>query len=116
MLESVYRTAEEAPLSTQPRPPLGPTRVTVVESPSCHYCADAHEALEQLTADGHALEVTTLDVRAPAGQDLMRRHGVAISPLILVDGAFFSQGRLPRRKLTRLLQSSTERRLQSRGV
>ena len=103
-------------MSTHPGLPPRPTQVTVVESPSCHYCADAHQALEQLAADGDALEVTTLDVRAPAGQDLMRRHGAAMSPLVLVEGAFFSQGRLPRRKLARLLQSSVGRRLEARGV
>ncbi len=116
MLESIYRTAEEAPLSTHQGRPHGPLKVTLVQSPACHYCADAHAALKQLTADGHALEVTTLDVRAPAGQDLMRQHGAAMSPLVLVDGAFFSQGRLPRRKLTQLLQGRTGHRLESRGV
>ncbi|GAA4409440.1 hypothetical protein GCM10023168_28210 [Fodinibacter luteus] len=96
-------------MSTHPGPPHGPIKVTVVESPSCHYCADAHQALEQLTGDGHPLEVTTLDVRDPAGQDLMRRHGAGMSPLVLVDGAFFSQGRLPRRKLARHLRKCAER-------
>ena len=90
-------------MSTRPGPLLGPPQVTVVESPSCHYCADAHQALNRLAEDGHTFEVTTLDVRDPAGQDLMRRHGAGMSPLVLVDGAFFSQGRLPRRKLARQL-------------
>ena len=92
-------------MSTRPGPPNGPVRVTVVESPSCHYCADAQEALQRLADDGHPFEVTTLDVRDRAGQDLVRRHGAAMSPLVLVDGAFFSQGRLPRRKLLRLLEN-----------
>ena len=96
-------------MSTRPVPPNGPIEVTVVESPSCHYCADAHQALQRLAAEGHAFSVVTLDLRTPAGQDLMRTHGAAMSPLVLVNGAFFSQGRLPRRKLTRLLESSTGR-------
>lgn len=94
-------------MSTRPGPPNGPTEVTVVEAPSCHYCEDAHEALEKLAADGHQFRVITLDVREPAGQDLVRQHGAGMSPLVLVDGAFFSQGRLPRRKLARLLEPST---------
>jgi glutaredoxin len=93
-------------LSTRPGPPDGPTEVTVVESPSCHFCADAHQALDQLAADGHTFRVVTLDVREPAGQDLMRQHGAGMSPLVLVNGEFFSQGRLPRRKLTNLLERS----------
>ena len=91
-------------MSTRPGPPLGPPQVTVVESPSCHYCADAHQALNRLAEDGHIFEVTTLDVREPAGQDLMRRHGAGMSPLVLVDSVYFSQGRLPRRKLARHLR------------
>ena len=90
-------------MSTRVDPQHGPVQVTVVESPSCHYCADAHEALQRLAEDGHVFEVTTHDVRDPAGQQLMRRHGAAMSPLVLVDGDFFSQGRLPRRKLARHL-------------
>jgi glutaredoxin len=104
-------------LSTRPGPPNGPTEVTVVESPSCHFCADAHQALAQLAADGHEFRVVTLDVRDAAGQDLMRRHGAGMSPLVLVNGAFFSQGRLPRRKLTKLLQHSTGHTVvESRGA
>ena len=108
---------QEAPLSTRPGPSHGPVQVTVVEAPSCHYCADAHEVLQQLINDGHPIDVSTLDVRDPAGQELMRGHGAAMSPLILVDGAFFSQGRLPRRKLARLLTNRpASRPLESRGV
>ena len=91
-------------MSTRPGPLPGPPQVTVVESPSCHYCADAHQALARLAGDGHTFEVTTLDVRDPVGQDLMRRHGAAMSPLVLVDGVYFSQGRLPRRKLAHHLR------------
>ena len=78
----------------------------MVESPSCHYCADARQALSRLAEDGHTFEVTTLDVRDRAGQDLMRGHGAVMSPLVLLDGVYFSQGRLPRRKLARYLQRS----------
>ena len=109
--------SEEAPLSARPGPPNGPIEVTVVESPSCHFCADAHQVLEQLAADGYMFRVVTLDVRDAAGQDLMRRHGAGMSPLVLVNGAYFSQGRLPRRKLTKLLESSTGyATVESRGV
>jgi hypothetical protein len=51
--------------------------------------------------------VTTVGIREPAGQELMRRHGAGTSPLVLVDGVFFSQGRLPRRRLARRLRRST---------
>ena len=104
-------------MSTRPGMPDEPIRVTVVEAPSCHHCAEAHEVLEQLVDHGHPLEVTTLDVRDAAGQDLMHRFGAAMSPLVLVDGAFFSQGRLPRRKLDRMLATRVAASyLESRGA
>jgi glutaredoxin len=104
-------------MSTRPGPAKWPIQVTVVEAPSCHYCADAHQALEELAADGHTFGVVTLDLREAAGQDLMRRHGAGMSPLVLVNSAFFSQGRLPRRKLAKLLESSTRHAaLQPRGA
>jgi glutaredoxin len=92
-------------LSTRPGPQNWPIEITVVESPSCHFCADAQQALEELAADGHTFDVVTLDLREAVGQDLMRRHGAGMSPLVLINGTFFSQGRLPQRKLARLLES-----------
>ena len=89
----------------QPHPPphdQQPVRVTVVESPACHYCADAHQVLAELAAT-FPLVVDTLDARSDAGRLLMAKHRAAMSPLVLLDGAFFSHGRLPRRKLTKVL-------------
>ena len=80
-----------------------PVQVAVVENPGCHFCDDAHAVLAGLARDGHAIQVTSLDARAADGQALMREHRAAMTPLVLVDGSFFSQGRLPRRKLLRLI-------------
>lgn len=79
-------------------------RVTVVESDACHFCEEALEALAELSTH-YPLVVETLDVRTEAGQELMGRHRAALSPLVLVDGDFFSHGRLPRRKLTKLVHA-----------
>lgn len=79
-----------------------PVRVTVVESPACHYCVDAHQVLADLAAT-YPLVVDTVDARSDAGRLLMAKHRAAMSPLVLLDGAFFSHGRLPRRKLTEVL-------------
>ena len=101
----------------QPRGPVVRTvRVTVVEAPACHYCADALETLHSMalemantTADNPApstlLEIETVNLRDPRGAALVREHRAAMSPLVLVDGEFFSQGRLPRRKLEKLLRA-----------
>ncbi len=79
-----------------------PAQITVVESEACHFCADAQHVLSGLAAT-FPLTVDTVDVRTAAGRDLMTRHRAAMSPLVLLDGAFFSSGRLPRRKLTKVL-------------
>ena len=84
--------------------PSREVRVTLVEAPGCHFCADAHEALAAVAEDGHRIEVSTVNALSTEGRALMQRHRAALSPLVLVEGAFFSQGRLPRRKLVRLLE------------
>jgi len=80
----------------------GSALVTVVTARGCHLCEDARQALAAL---GRAYPLTVQEVAAhsPAGQALALEHGTGIYPLVLVDGAFFSAGRLPRRKLVRRL-------------
>lgn len=80
-----------------------PSRITVVESEACHFCDDARRALSDL-ATRYPLTVATVDVRTGPGLRLMHVHRASMSPLVLVDGEFFSQGRLPRRKLVELLE------------
>jgi hypothetical protein len=91
-------------LSTNPISAVAPTRVIVVESDACHFCDDAHRVLEEL-AVRYPLAIDTVSVRTAAGQELMSSHRAALSPLVLLDGTFFSHGRLPRRKLTKVLHA-----------
>ena len=79
-----------------------PAQVTVVTAPACHLCADARSALAEL-ARQYPLTVTVVTAGSPAGQMLAGRHRTGMFPLVLVDGMFFAAGRLPRRKLVRLL-------------
>ncbi len=83
-----------------------PARVTVVTASACHCCEDALEALSGL-AQEHSLTVRVLDAASESGQALLGRCGSGMFPLVLVDGEFFSAGRLPRRKLARLLTVRT---------
>lgn len=73
-----------------------------MHAPACHLCEDADEVLLEL-GPSYALVVEHVDSRSERGQALVRTHRPAMNPLVLVDGAFFSSGRLPRRKLTALL-------------
>jgi glutaredoxin len=81
----------------------GPHRITLVQSEGCHFCDDAHRAVTDL-ARTYTLEVDTVDAHGELGRWLMQTHRASMSPLVLVDGEFFSHGRLPRRKLEHLLR------------
>lgn len=84
------------------QPVFEPAHITLVESEACHFCEDAHRALAELAAT-YPLTVHTVDVRSEIGQHLMQTHRASMSPLVLLDDAFFSNGRLPRRKLAKAL-------------
>ena len=77
--------------------------VTVVHAPACHYCQDAQDALREL-ATGVDLDVRVVELESAQGADLVARHRPAMNPLVLVDGQYFSSGRLPRKKLRALLE------------
>ena len=87
-------------------PPTGkvgvPVVVTVVEAPACHLCEDAKSALAVL-AQTYPLRVEVVSLTEQAGRVLMQVHRAPMSPLVLLDGVYFSSGRLPRRKLEKRL-------------
>lgn len=82
------------------RPPLA---VTVVDAPGCHFCEDAEAVLSELSGQ-FGLEVSRVPIDSNEGRALTARHRPALSPLVLLDGQFFSSGRLPRKKLIRVLE------------
>ena len=84
--------------------PRSPAQVTVVHAPACHFCEDAEAQLAGL-AQRFAMEVRRVELDSPEGRDLVARHRPAMNPLVLIEGQFFSSGRLPRKKLSRLLET-----------
>jgi hypothetical protein len=76
--------------------------VTLVEAPACHLCEHAKSALAVL-GQSFPMTVRVLSIDDEAGRALMEQHRAPMSPLILLDGQYFSAGRLPRRKLERRL-------------
>jgi len=76
--------------------------VLVVSSPACHFCEGAIEVLGSLSRE-FPLVVKVVDIRSEEGNEITRAHRFALSPGVLVDGEFFSSGRLPEKKLRRLL-------------
>lgn len=81
--------------------------ITVVHNAGCHYCDDAHSALAEI-ATQQQIHVRYMDADSPEGTQLLAHHRAPMLPLVLVDGQFFSYGRLPRRKLVALLQNKAK--------
>lgn len=82
--------------------------VLLVTSPACHFCEEAGEALEELSGE-FPLEVRVIDIRTEEGAEVVRIHRPPMPPVVLVDGEFFSFGRLPLKKLRRHLENRVEK-------
>lgn len=72
-------------------------------SASCHLCEDAQEASAEMAAD-FELDVRIVDAASSEGWALLSRYGAGLLPLAILDGEWFSAGRLPRRKLRKVLE------------
>lgn len=75
-----------------------PARVTVVTAPGCPFYAGVVNALDKL-AERHDLTVIEVLAQTPAGVVLVDEFRPAMMPLVLVDGAYFSEGVLPVERL-----------------
>jgi glutaredoxin len=91
------------------------TTITIVQAPACHFCADADQILSDL-ADRYPVQLIRLDMRTSEGLLLTQQHRAAMSPLVLVDGQFFSQGRLPRGKVRQLTSALDRAATATRGA
>lgn len=85
--------------------PVTVPELTLVTSPACHLCDDARTALHELAAD-RQVRLRIIDIESSEGLALVARHRPAMNPLVLLDGEFFSSGRLPRGKLRKRLSRS----------
>jgi hypothetical protein len=54
------------------------------------------------------MTVRVVSIGDEAGRALMREHRAPMSPLVLLDGEYFSSGRLPRRKLEKRLAKARQ--------
>lgn len=80
-------------------------QITLVHSEACHFCDDALDALTLMSKD-HPISVQVVPLTSRLGLDLVARHRPAMNPLVLVDGRYFSSGRLPRKKLLKYLMAA----------
>lgn len=79
-----------------------PVMVTLVHAPACHFCQDAIDALAELERE-LPVRVELVEATGAVGQALVREHRAPMFPLVLLDGGFFSYGRLSSRKLRKAL-------------
>lgn len=54
-------------------------------------------------AERYPVDLRRVEMTSPDGLALLAAYRPAMNPLVLVDDAYFSSGRLPRHKLTALL-------------
>lgn len=80
-----------------------PVPVVVVTAPACHLCDDALHRLRAAAAAAR-LDVRVVELESPEGRELVAQHRPPMSPLVLVDGVFFSSGRLSQRKVDALVR------------
>ena len=80
--------------------------VVVLSSPACHLCEDATEVLGELERE-FPIRVHEAGMDSLEGRELVRIHRPAMPPAVLVDGALFSVGRLPRKKLRSFLERAS---------
>lgn len=77
-------------------------QVTLVHAEACHFCDDAGAVLAEYARE-FPLDIRLVALESPEGAEAVAAHRPAMSPLILIDGQYFSSGRLPRKKLRALL-------------
>jgi len=78
--------------------------LTLVVSSSCHLCEDAKLVLEEIASE-FRLALRLVDAASPEGWALLARYRAGLLPLAILDGEWFSAGRLPRRKLRKALEA-----------
>lgn len=78
--------------------------VTVVTTNACHLCDDAIDVLMK-NAARYQIDVREVPSSCAEGSELITHHRPPMSPLILINGEYFSSGRLPRRQFRDYLQA-----------
>lgn len=81
--------------------------VTIISSADCDNCTEVKEFLEQLRLEQPALAIEELKIDSPGGQELAIEHGILASPGLLIDGKFFSMGKVDKEQLEEKLRSKS---------
>ncbi len=79
------------------------TQVLVLTSVGCHLCEDAKEGLTELASE-YPMEIREVDLASAEGASLAERYHPPLPPAVIVNDNLFSSGRLPRRKMRKMLE------------
>jgi hypothetical protein len=77
--------------------------IVLITAPDCHFCTDGKAVLARLAAH-YPLTVREIAWSSADGQALVARHGILFPPGLLIEDEFVGFGRVPERKLRRLLE------------
>lgn len=77
-------------------------QVTLLVTAGCHLCEHARVELARRAEHGE-LDLAVVSLDSDHGRALQARHRPLAFPLVLIDGRWFSAGRLPQRRLDRAL-------------
>lgn len=80
--------------------------VIIVRSPACHLCEDAIRVFDE-TRGRFRLDVRVVEIDSKEGRAIVTHHRPPLLPAVLIDGRLFSSGRLPGKKLQRMLERVT---------
>jgi len=79
------------------------TEIVLLTKSECNFCEQAKEALVRLATE-YPLEVREVALDSEEGRRLAAGAGAPFPPVVFVDGAPFSYGRLSERKLRKALR------------
>ena len=78
------------------------TEVVLLTTTDCSFCQQAKEVLGRLSSE-YELDVNEVPLDSNQGKELAKTAGAPFPPVVFLDGAPFSYGRLSERKLRKAL-------------
>jgi glutaredoxin len=79
------------------------TEVVLLTKEDCHFCEQAKDVLARLRGE-YDLRVREVALESDEGRSLALEAAAAFPPVVLLNGATFSYGRLSERKLRKALR------------
>ena len=79
------------------------TEVVLLTKEDCHFCEQAKDVLARLRSE-YDLRVREVAIESEEGRSLALESAVPFPPVVFLNGATFSYGRLSERKLRKALR------------